>query len=244
MINFKEVIFMNEKILNNPEEYLPLVKNIVDRFDIRLPAHWDREDMIGYGVLGLLEAMQRFQPEKGVKFTTFATKRIRGAILDALRKDTPLSRSCWKRVRKITAAIDKIAIETGNEATIDEIAREIGLDIGTVEDALESLKMLSHISLDKTLGFTGNEEIKVGDKIRSDDLTEESILQKERVEILAKAIAELGERQRLILTLYYYEELTLKEIAHITNISVSRVSQIKSLGLAQLRNKIMKEELV
>ncbi len=229
---------MKENILTNPEEYLPLVKKIVDRIDIKLPVHWDKEDMIGYGVLGLMEAIKRFQPEKGVKFSTFAAKRIHGAILDALRKDTPLSRTCWKKVRKITDAVDRINRETGKEASIEAIAAEVELNIKEVEEALESLKMLSHISLEKTLGFTDNEEIKVGDKIRSKDLSEEILIKNEQIELLTKAMTQLEERQRLILTLYYYEELTLKEIACITNISISRVSQIKSLGLTRLRKTI------
>ncbi len=233
---------MEENISADPQEYLPLVKQIVDRFDIRLPAHWDKEDMIGYGILGLMEAVKRFQPEKGVKFATFASKRIRGAILDALRRDTPLSRSCWKKVRKITDAMDKITSNTGEEVSIDVIAGEVGLDKKEVEEALESLKLLSHISLEQTLGFTDNEEIKVGDKIMSSNLPEGIIIKNEQIETLSTAISQLEERQRLVLTLYYYEELTLKEIASITNVSVSRVSQIKSIGLAALRKKIKADD--
>ena len=112
------IINMDENITIDPHQYLPLVKSIVERLDVRIPDCWDKEDMIGYGILGLLEAMGRFQPDKGIQFATFASKRIRGSILDALRKDSPLSRNCWQKVQIITEAMEKISANTGKEASI------------------------------------------------------------------------------------------------------------------------------
>jgi RNA polymerase sigma factor FliA len=221
----------------DPQQYLPLVKSIVDRMDVRIPESWDKEDMIGYGILGLLEAMGRFQPEKGIQFTTFAFKRIRGAILDALRKDSPLSRSCWQKVQLITEDMEKISATTGKEASINEIVKEVNLGKSEVEQTMQLFKLLASISLEQTLGLN---ELRVKDilKIDLDKSPEEKYLEDEQAKILSEAIALLEKRQRLVLTLYYYEELTLREIAVALNVSVSRVSQLKTMGLTALRRRL------
>lgn len=218
----------------DPQQYLPLVKSIVDRMDVKIPEAWDKDDMIGYGILGLLEAMGRFQPEKGIQFATFASKRIRGAILDALRKDSPLSRNCWQKVQLITQAMERISANTGKEASINEIVQEVDLEKSEVEEALQSFKLLSSISLDQTLGLN---ELRVKDtlKIEFDKSPEDKILEDEQTKVLGEAVSLLEERQRLVLSLYYYEELSLKEIAATMDVSISRVSQLKSMGLAALR---------
>jgi len=221
----------------DPQQYLPLVKSIVDRMDVRIPESWDKDDMIGYGILGLLEAMGRFQPEKGIQFATFASKRIRGAILDALRKDSPLSRNCWQKVQLITEAMEKISATTGKEASINEIVKEVNLEKSEVEQTMQSFKLLASISLEQTLGLN---ELRVKDTLRVelDKSPEEKYLEDEQAKVLSEAISSLEKRQRLVLTLYYYEELTLKEIAAALDVSVSRVSQLKTMGLTALRSRI------
>lgn len=224
---------------SDPQQYLPLVKKIVDRIDVKLPEHWDKEDMIGYGVLGLMEAIQRFQPGKGVKFSTFASLRIKGAILDALRRDSPLSRGRWETVRRIAEAIERLSQSTDLEFSLDTIAKELNISKSDVTEALDSVKLLSHLSLEQTLNLDDSNEIKIRDTLTiSTDLPEETVIKKEQISRLSKAINELEERQRLVLTLYYYEELTMKEIAKVLNITVSRVSQIKTLALVALRKKL------
>jgi len=221
----------------DPQQYLPLVKSIVDRMDIKIPDSWDKDDMIGYGILGLLEAMGRFQPDKGIQFATFASKRIKGAILDALRKDSPLSRNCWQKVQIITEAMEKISATTGKEASINEIVQAVNLDKNEVEETMQSFKLLSSISLEQTLGLN---ELRVKDtlKIELDKSPEDKILEDEQTKVLSEAVALLEKRQRLVLNLYYYEELTLKEIADALDVSVSRVSQLKSMGLTALRSRL------
>jgi len=228
---------MDENITIDPHQYLPLVKSIVDRLDVRIPDCWDKEDMIGYGILGLLEALGRFQPDKGIQFATFASKRIRGSILDALRKDSPLSRNCWQKVQTITEAMEKISANTGKEASISEIVKEVGLEKSDIEEAMQSYKLLASISLEQTLGLN---ELRIKDtlKIELDKSPEEKFLEDEQTKILSEAVSLLEERQRLVLTLYYYEELTLKEIAATLDVSVSRVSQLKTMGLAALRSRL------
>lgn len=231
------MIFEMEEKLIDPQQYLPLVKSIVERLDVRMPDSWDKEDMIGYGVLGLLEALERFQADKGIQFATFASKRIRGAILDALRKSSPLSRGCWQKVQKVTAAMDKISAVTGKEASIEEIEEEVEMDRSDIEESMRSFQLLASVSIEQTLGFS---EMRVKDKlqVQLDKSPEETFLENERAKLLSEAISKLDKNQRLVLTLYYYEELTLKEIAAILNVSVSRVSQLKSMALVALRNII------
>jgi RNA polymerase sigma factor for flagellar operon FliA len=231
------IMNMQENACIDPQQYLPLVKSIVERLDVRIPECWDKEDMVGYGILGLLEAMERFQPDKGIQFATFASKRIRGAILDALRKNSPLSRSCWQKAKKVTEAMEKISAITGKEATLDEIEKEVELDRAEIEESMRSFQLLTSVSLEQTLGFS---EIRVKDKlqVQLDKSPEETFLENERARILSEAISKLDKNQQLVLTLYYYEELTLKEIAAIINVSVSRVSQLKSMALMALRNLI------
>ncbi len=230
-------MYMQENMAIDPQQYLPLVKSIVDRIDVKMPECWDKEDMIGYGILGLLEAMGRFQPEKGIQFATFASKRIRGSIFDALRKESPLSRNSWAKVQKITEAMEKISAKTGKEAFIDEIAQEVDMDRAEVEESLRSFQLLASVSLDQTLGFN---EIKVKDTLQAqmEKSPEETFLESEQARILGEAIARLEKNQRLVLTLYYYEELTLKEIAAVLDVSVSRVSQLKTMAIAALRKTI------
>jgi RNA polymerase sigma factor for flagellar operon FliA len=231
------MIFEMEENFIDPQQYLPLVKSIVERLDVRIPDSWDKEDMIGYGILGLLEARERFQSDKGIQFATFASKRIRGAILDALRKSSPLSRSCWQKVQKVNEAMEKISAITGGEASLEEIEKEVGMDRSDIEESMRSFQLLASVSLEQTLGFS---EIRVKDKlqVQLDKSPEETFLENERSRLLSEAITKLDKNQQLVLTLYYYEELTLKDIAAIINVSVSRVSQLNSMALMALRNLI------
>lgn len=233
---------MEKNVGIDPSLYLPLVKSIVDRLDVKIPNYWDKEDVIGYGILGLIEAMGRFQADKGVQFATFASKRIRGSILDALRKDSPLSRNCWQKVQIITDAMEKISVHTGKEASIEEIINEVNMERNEIEEAMQSFKLMASISLEQTLGF---DELMVKDtlKMPTDNLPDEVFLKKEQTKILSEAIELLEERQRLVLTLYYYEELNLKEIAETLDVSVSRVSQLKTMALASLRRQMQEDRV-
>jgi RNA polymerase sigma factor for flagellar operon FliA len=237
----------------DPYQYLPLVKSIVDRLDVKAPAYWDREDLISYGILGLLESIRRFQPDKGVPFASYASKRIRGAIIDAIRKESPLSRNCWQKVQIITDAIDRISSSADKKAvTIDEITKEVSktveMEKSEIESALQSFRMMNCVSLEQTLGFgkensKENNGIKIQDTLKApfDQSPEEVFTKKEQIKTLGAAIETLDERQRLVLTLYYYEELTLKEISNIMDISVGRVSQLKTQALATLRKQMEKQ---
>jgi len=224
----------------DPHQYLPLVKAIVDRMDVSIPDFWDKDDMIGYGVLGLLEAARRFRPEDGFQFATFAAKRIKGAILDALRRDSPLSRNCWQKVQKITAVMETMASSSGEEATIEEIAARVDMERAEVDEALRSFQLMAAISLEQTLGL---DNVKVVDTLAepAENSPDASIIREEQSSLLASSLEKLDDRQRQVLTLYYYEELSMKEIAAVLNIGVPRVSQLKTMGLATLRRNLSPE---
>lgn len=232
-----ETTVKQSNITIDPRQYLPLVKSIVDRLDVKTPSYWDKEDLIGYGILGLMEAMERFQSDKGAQFATFASIRIRGAIIDALRKDMPLSRNCWQKIQTITEIMEKISASSGREASIDEIAREAAMTREEIDEALQSFRLMNSVSVEQSLGF---EDLTVGDTLKApDDKSPEQIyLQEERTKLLGQAIEKLEERQRLVLTLYYYEEMSLKEIAATLDVSVSRVSQVKTMAMAALRKHL------
>ena len=221
----------------DPQQYLPLVKSIVDRLDVKIPVYWDKEDLIGYGILGLMEALERFQSDKGAQFATFASKRIRGAIIDALRRDTPLSRNCWQKIQTITEAMERISSVTGKEASIEEIVREVDMDREEIEEALQSFRLMASISVEQSLGF---EDLTVRDTLKAPEDTspEQIYLQEERTRLLGQAIEKLEERQRLVLMLYYYEEMNLKEISATLDVSISRVSQLKTMAMASLRRHL------
>jgi RNA polymerase sigma factor for flagellar operon FliA len=235
------IINMESNFTPDPHQYLPLVKSIVDRLDVKIPSHWDKEDLIGYGILGLMEALGRFQADKGAQFATFASKRIRGSILDALRRDSPLSRNSWQKVQVITDAMEKISGVTGKEASIEEIIHEVAMERTEIEEAMQSFRLMASISVEQTLGF---DDLAVKDTLKAplDKSPEEIFIKEEQKKCLIEAIESLEKRQRLVLTLYYYEELNLKEIAAILDVSVSRVSQLKTMALASLRKQLEGEK--
>ncbi|MBS3971203.1 MAG: FliA/WhiG family RNA polymerase sigma factor [Clostridia bacterium] len=221
------------------ESYLPLVKKIVGRMSLKLPSHWDNEDVISYGIIGLLEAVERFIPAKGVKFETFATLRIRGAILDALRESTLIPRGLSENLSKVSRTIERLEQEKGAEITSEEIARALNMSVKEVDEIIIAFSHLSCVSLQESLRTDGfdSEDLSLIDTLPAPSQynPEEQVQWLETQEKLIKAIDELTEKEKLILALYFHEQLTLKEIAYIMDITESRVSQLKSRVLLKIR---------
>lgn len=224
---------MEKRGLMSPEDYLPLVKIIVNRIDIKLPSHLDQDDLISYGILGLMDALEKFKAEKEVKFETYASIRIRGAIIDAIRKAAPVSRGKWDLIKRITEAREKLSQDEDqpDEVSLSLIAEHLNISVEEANDAMESLNYFSHVSIEETLGIED----------ASFDSPEASLMKEEQTKRLANALSKIQERERLVLTLYYYEELAMKEIAEILEVGVPRVSQIKSKALASLRKELEEE---
>jgi RNA polymerase sigma factor for flagellar operon FliA len=223
-------------------EFLPLVKQVAGRLSIGLPSQVEEEDLVASGVIGLLEALDRFNPSFQTSFKTFATWRIRGAMLDELRKLSWSPRSFSQRLRQLQIAEQRLGHRLGRDPSISELAIELGWTPAAVEQVYAQVNYYSLISLDSLLFapsfFSSGSKKDLLSATGPFMLPEEGLEKKERRELLAKAIEELPEREKLILSLYYKEELTLKEIATVLKISTARVSQLHARTLRILRAKL------
>jgi RNA polymerase sigma factor FliA len=219
-------------------EHLPIVRFIARRIHERLPQHVPIEDLYSAGVLGLLDALGRFDPSQQVKFRTFAQFRIRGAILDGLRALDWSPRELRRKGRAVEEAIQALIGQLSRSPTDIEIAQKLNTSLAAYQQLLGELKGLEIRSLNSEgSGESGEEEL---DLIpgRSDDDPLLRYLDGEMRQRLTKAINELPERERLIMTLYYYEEATMNEIGLILGVVESRVSQIHASAVLHLRARL------
>ncbi|MDQ6672201.1 MAG: FliA/WhiG family RNA polymerase sigma factor [Chloroflexota bacterium] len=218
--------------------YAPVVKYVIGRMAISLPAAMDSDDVLSAGTVGLLHAIGRFDPEQGVRFETYALQRIRGAIIDTIRSLSPLSRGAGRRARLLDENTAALAQRLGRAPTHEELANELGVDQAELgRMLLESAHVI--VSLDGS-GAGGQDEGEVQslrDLVRDPNQagTDEVAEEKELIERLSAAIDFLATRDRLVLNLYYHEELTLKEISRVIEVSESRVSQIHTAAVMKLR---------
>lgn len=225
------------------ERYAPLIKYVVARLPVRLPPHVDQEDLLGYGAVGLLEAIDRFDPEMGIKFETFARKRIRGAALDALRAQSVLSRGAQERVRALTATYARLESERGRRVDGEEVATELGITAEELDEAAQ-LASLEMLSLDQPMQTADGTAISLsetlGDQAAVDPL--EQAAYTDLLNRLTGAVERLPERERALLGLYYIEGLTMQEIGELFGITKPRVCQIHARALVRLRSYLEAEE--
>jgi len=223
-----------------------LVKYVIGRMAISLPAAMDSDDVLSAGTVGLLHAIDRFDPDQGVRFETYALQRIRGAIIDTIRSLSPLSRGAGRRARLLDETTALLAQRLGRAPTQDELARELGVDQAELgRMLLESAHVI--VSLDGANGG-GDDEGEVQslrDLLHDPDeaATDEVVEENELVDRLSSAIDSLPPRDRLVLNLYYHEELTLKEISRVIEVSESRVSQIHTAAVMKLRALLRTSQL-
>ena len=218
--------------------YAPLVKFVAGRVGASLPSHVDEQDLVSYGLLGLIGAIERFDPDREIKFETFAMARIRGAIIDELRSLDWVPRSVRTRARQIERAITVLERELMRAPTDDEIAKKLGVTNDELEDSLREISRSSIAALDELWSPSGS-----GDAIALIDTIEDesgpdpeiSLEQTEIREALAESISSLPEREKLVVTLYYYEELTLREIGEVLGVTESRVSQLHTKAILRLK---------
>ncbi len=215
--------------------YAPLVKRIAHHLLARLPSNVQLEDLLQAGMLGLLEAHSNFDPSKGASFETFAGIRIRGAMIDDIRKGDWVPRSVHRNSRMISQAIAEIEQETGRDARDNEVAQALGVDVE------EYRMMLMESNVGHMLDF---EELGVTEDHFSEGMVGEQQTPYDKLQSfsfrdsLAEAIAGLPERERLVLALYYDEELNLKEIGEVIGVSESRVSQINNQAMLRLQSRL------
>jgi RNA polymerase sigma factor for flagellar operon FliA len=221
--------------------YAPLVKYVAGRLGSGLPAHVDEGDLVSYGLLGLIGAIERYDPTRDIKFETYAIARIKGAIIDELRALDWVPRSVRSRAREIERAIAELESKLGTAPTDEQIAKKIGITVEELEDSLTDISRSSIAALDELWSVSGE-----GDQVSLLDTIEDTtgarpadaLDEVETREALADAIARLPEREKLVVTLYYYEELTLREIGEVLGVTESRVSQLHTKAILRLKARL------
>ena len=218
-------------------EYAPLVKLVAGRLSMYLGHNVEYDDLVSYGIFGLIDAIDKFDLAKNVKFETYASLRIRGAILDQIRKMDWIPRTVRQRQRKMDEAIKQIEMRTGKNATDEELARELGLTEDELCNWQSQMKVTNVVSLNEFEENGPEPVIDTSNKshfAQPEDVVEEAELK----ETLVAALDLLTEKERKVIELYYYEEMTLKEISKILEVSESRVSQLHTKGLLKTRKRM------
>ena len=219
------------------KRFLPLVRYVASRMSVKFPTGLDFEDILSFGVLGLLDAAERFEPERGFSFQTFAVPRIRGAILDELRRFDWISRSGREKLQKFERTLEEIT-KSGGSKDDSAVMKSMNIDEKSYRELLDIASRSYMVSLDDVLalddGAVQREETISDDRLSALDIIE----QEEEVNMVVSALKTLPERERLLLSLYYYEGLTLKEIGKVLGVTESRVSQLHGRALSLLRAEL------
>lgn len=221
----------NESRNNLVLYYSGLVKSIARRIASVSGSYVDVEDLISFGMLGLIKSIEKFDHGKGVIFETYATYRIRGEIIDYMRRNDWVPRGLRKRAQNIQDAEKELRSTLGREPSRKELAEKLGITQEELDRALSDNERFNQISFEEIIEDTVRSEY----NFESPDTPENTLAQSEAQEMLAKAIDELPERERLIVSLYYHDELSLKEISSILGVSESRVSQLHTKAIKELR---------
>lgn len=219
-------------------QYAPLVKYVIGKLRINLPAGLDYEDILSYGTIGLIEAVERFNPAMGVKFETYAISRVRGAILDTLRSHDRLPRSVRRKARDADAAFARLVTALGRIPTDLEVSAELGIPLKRYLQDKADISRVA-ISLDSS-SRVDEGEIQIVDPDAGD--VGDAMAHSELVDDLAGAIRTLPQRDQILLACYYQEELTMREISKVLGVSESRVCQLHTRALAHLRVALTREE--
>jgi len=221
--------------------YAPMIKYIVGRMSIYVGNAVDFEDLISYGIFGLIDAIDKFDHDKGVKFETYASLRIRGSVLDGLRSLDWVPRTLRQKNRQLEEVFGQLENELGREPTNEDLAQKLGLSPGDMDEEIKKSSLMSLISFDDYLE-TNHE---AGEPRDTDDDSPAAVYeQKELKDLLTQSIQSLTEKEQMVTTLYYFEELTLKEISKVMNVSESRVSQIHSKAMLKLRTRLGKHKSI
>ena len=223
-------------------DYLPLVKYIAGRLAISLPRSVELDDLINAGVVGLIDAYNNFDVGKGVKFETYASLRIRGSILDELRGMDWVPRSTRARSREVERTISKLEGQLGRSPTEAELADELDVTLEEYYQIMDDVSSAALLSLDEMSFGDDDKSVSLVDTLRSQDQPS-ALVNLERLEmrdLLADSLGQSSEQERLVVALYYYEELTLKEIGQVLELSESRVSQLHTKAVLGLRAKLRK----
>lgn len=226
---------LREKIII---EYANLVKIVAGKLGIYLGYNVEYDDLVGYGTFGLIDAIDKYDFDKGVKFETYASLRIRGAILDQVRKMDWLPRTVRQKQKRMDAAYQKLETENGKFATDEELAAELEISVEELGQWQAQTKAAGVVSLDEYLEQGSENGIVSGRESEEFAQPEKQMEQKAMKELLVQSLESLTEKEKKVVLLYYYEELTLKEISEVLEVSESRISQLHTKAIQKLRLKL------
>ncbi|MDP3539378.1 MAG: RNA polymerase sigma factor FliA [Azonexus sp.] len=222
------------------QRFIPLVKRIANHLIARLPASVQFDDLVQNGMIGLLDAMDRFQEGFGAQFETYATQRVRGAMLDGLRENDWLPRSLRRELRRIEGAINQLEHAHGRAPSESELAENLGLTLAEYQKTLQDARGHQLVYFDDFAG-DGDEDF-LERHFTDNDADPANILEDRNVkDMLVKSISQLPEREKMMMALYYEQELNLREIGEIMGVTESRVCQLHSQAIARLRSQVLGE---
>lgn len=222
-------------------QYMPLVKYVAGKVSVGLPASIEYDDLVGFGQFGLLDAITKFDPDKGVKFKTYAVTRIRGAIFDEMRQLDWVPRSVRQKSKEIEDTIGDLESRLGRPATDAEVAQEMNMTESEFQQTVMKVSGTSVLSLND-VWYSGddNDHMSIGDSIESpSSLNPDVQVEREEIrKVIIEAINELPEKEKMVIVLYYHEDLTFKEIGQVLDVSESRISQLHTKANLRLRAKL------
>lgn len=227
------------------KKYIPLVKYIASRVIIGKSKYIEYEDLVSYGMIGLMDALNKFDESKGMKFSTYASIRIKGSMIDEIRKTSPISKGAMDKLNRYNEAIEELQKRLMREPSNEEIAKALNMSLEDVGEVENYINYISVISLEDII-FSEDDDMPLMGTIEDEKSPspEKTLEEKEELEYLAKAIEALNEKDRIVLSLYYYEGFTLKEIGKVLEVSESRVCQLHSRAIVHLRSAMKKLKYV
>src|SRR6202789_583366 len=222
-------------------EYAPLIKFIAQKIAVRLPSHIELDDLISSGVIGLMDAIEKYDPKRDNKFKTYAEFRIRGAILDELRAQDWVPRSVRDKAKLLDRTYSQLEQSMGRAPTDEEVAAELKMTIDEFYNLVNQVRPVSLLSIDDSHTFSSVDKKSILNLLEATKINNPftQLNMKSVKDIVTKAIEDLPERQRLVLSLYYYEDLNLKEIGKVLDVTESRVSQLHAQAVTRLRAKLV-----
>jgi len=220
------------------ESYLPLVRYVVNRFSNRYPRNVHRDDLISYGTFGLIDAVEKFDLERGLRFETYASWRIRGAMIDGLRQNDWVPRTIREKAKNIEVAYEELEQKYMRTVTDEEVSEHLQVSVEQFQKMLQEISLTALTSLEEPIKEEEMETRKMllmDEQAKNPDHKVNEVYQKET---LAQAIERLTEREKVVVSLFYYEELTLSEIAEVMSLTPSRISQLHSRAMLRLRDAL------